>query len=229
MSVFAMSDTHLSLSADKSMEVFAGWQNYVERIERNWRAIVSDEDVVVMPGDISWAMHLCDTFEDFSFINSLPGKKIILKGNHDLWWQSISKMNAYLADNKFDTISFLHNSCYNEQGLCITGSRGWLTEPGSEHDEKIIAREAGRLRLSLDAARSVGNADPTVFLHYPPVVHGAVCDEILDVIREYGVKQVYYGHIHRGSYFKAFNGVYDGIHFRCVSADMVDFTPVKII
>lgn len=226
MSVFAISDLHLSLSADKPMDIFKGWANYVQRIDKNWRAVVTDKDTVVLPGDISWEMKLSDAVQDFEFINALPGRKIILKGNHDLWWTSIKKQNEFLADNKFDTIEFLHNSAVVADGKVICGTRGWLIEE-SGTDSKLINREAGRLRMSLEAGAKLGD-ELVVFLHYPPVTQQNVCTEIVNVLKEYNVKHVYYGHIHGDSAIYAVNGEVDGIKYHLVSSDRVDFTPVLV-
>ena len=146
MSVFVIADLHLSLATEKSMTVFNGWENYVERIQTNWNRIVSPEDTVVLPGDISWAMHITETYKDFAFIHRLPGQKIILKGNHDYWWTSMTKMNKYLAECGFDTIHLLHNNCYTAGKIAICGSRGWFFD---DADKKILNREVGRIRTSI--------------------------------------------------------------------------------
>ncbi len=226
MSVFTISDLHLSLSADKSMDIFKGWENYVERIEKNWRAVVTDKDTVVLPGDISWAMKISDAVKDFAFINALPGKKIIIKGNHDLWWSSMKKMNQFLAENGFDTVEFLNNSAALADSKVICGTRGWLIEE-SGTDSKLINREALRLRASLEQGIKLGT-DLVVFLHYPPVTQQNVCTEIVSVLQEYNVRRVYYGHIHGNSAVYAVNGPVDGIDYRLVSCDRVDFTPVLV-
>lgn len=226
LAIYTIGDLHLSLSTNKSMEIFKGWENYVFRLERNWKSIVKQEDTVVIVGDISWAMKLEDTKADFSFIHSLPGKKIILKGNHDLWWNSLSKMNKFLESNGFDSIQILHNNFYMVEGVAISGSRGWFFDDDSE-DKKILTREVGRIERSIKCAVDSGEL-PIVFLHYPPALSDSICKEIFDVLNKYGIKQVYYGHIHKGGAFKMFNGQNEGIDLRCVSADMVDFTPVLI-
>ena len=227
MALFALADLHLSLNADKAMDVFPGWENYVSRIERNWRAVVGEGDTVVIPGDLSWAMWLEDAAADFAFLDALPGHKLVLKGNHDLWWSSMTKMNAFLTAHGFTTVRFLNNDAALVEGQVVCGTRGWLIEE-SGTDSKLIKREALRLEMSLQAGRKLGE-DPVVFLHYPPITRDARCEEILSVLREYGVRRVYYGHIHGTSAVNAFCGVADGITFSLISADRVDFTPVPVV
>ena len=152
MALFVLGDTHLSLGASKPMDVFPGWNGYVERLERNWRKLIKPEDTIVLAGDISWAMRLTDTRKDFAFLQQLPGQKLIMKGNHDYWWTTANKMNAYLKAEGFDTLHILHNNSYAVEGYAICGTRGWLFDVGEAHDEKVMNREIGRLRMSLDAA-----------------------------------------------------------------------------
>lgn len=157
MSLYAIADLHLSLGTDKPMDVFSGWSDYVPRLKKNWESLVTDDDTVVIAGDISWAMKLEECSEDFSFINALPGKKIFLKGNHDYWWQTKTKIDDYLLRNGFDTISILFNNAFLIDGAAVCGTRGWYYDKDGEHDEKIINREIGRLRLSYNAARTLAD------------------------------------------------------------------------
>lgn len=225
MALFAISDLHLSLGTDKPMTVFKGWDNYVERIETNWRKLISGEDTVVIPGDISWEMKLKNCAPDFGFIHRLPGKKIILKGNHDLWWESMTKMNAFLAENDFHSIRILHNNCYEYGDFAICGSRGWFYDDSA--DKKVLDREAGRVRASLAEAAKTGK-EPILFLHYPPLTVGSECEEIMSVIEEFSVRRCFYGHIHCGGRFSAFEGERRGTLFHCVSCDMMGFVPKRI-
>ena len=149
MALFVLGDTHLSLGASKPMDIFPGWNDYVERLEKNWRKLIKPEDTIVLAGDISWAMRLTDTRKDFEFLQSLPGQKIIMKGNHDYWWSTVNKMNAYLKAEGFDTLHILHNNSYSVEGYALCGTRGWLFDAGEAHDEKVMNREIGRLRMSL--------------------------------------------------------------------------------
>ena len=225
--MFAISDLHLSLSNDeKSMEIFRGWENYVDRIKNNWCKVVSDSDTVIIPGDISWELKIENAYEDFKFINDLPGKKIIIKGNHDLWWNSMKKMNEFLQTNDLDSISFINNSAVLVDDISVCGTRGWLIEE-SGTDSKLINREAMRLKASLEAGKNLGGR-LIVFLHYPPITDSQQCTEIIDVLKQYEVDKVYYGHLHGGSTLYAVNGLVDGINYHLVSADRVDFTPVLV-
>lgn len=226
MSLFVIGDLHLSLSTKKPMDIFEGWSDYVPRIEKNWRKLVTDKDTVVVPGDISWALKLEECFQDFQFIDNLPGKKIFLKGNHDLWWSTRKKVEEYLIKHNFSTISLLFNNSipYGNYNLC--GSRGWMFETGEEQDTKIIQREAGRLRRSLESGDKA--KETIVFLHYPPIYREQEITEFTDILKEFNVKKCYYGHLHANSLNYALNGKVDGIDYRLVSADFLQFIP-KII
>lgn len=223
MNLFGISDLHLPLGANKPMDIFGGWDNYVNRLQKNWEKLVNDDDTVVIGGDISWAISLSQSKPDFEFINNLPGRKIILKGNHDYWWCTANKINEFLRDNKFDTINILHNNCYTDGNLAICGTRGWIYDGTGEHNQKVIVREASRLDTSIKTAVDNGYT-PMVFLHYPPVYAEYVCEEILAVLKKYDIKTVYYGHIHGKGIYNTV-GEYEGIKLRLVSADGVDFTP----
>ncbi|MBO5929059.1 MAG: metallophosphoesterase, partial [Clostridia bacterium] len=175
MSLFVISDTHLSLSADKSMTVFRGWDDYVTRLEKKWRALVKPTDTVVIAGDVSWAMALEETLADFSFLNDLPGQKLLFKGNHDYWWCTRRKMDAFLKENGLHTLRIVHNDAVAvDNRFAVCGSRGWYVAPSEEDNAKIIQREAARLKTSIDAAKKTG-LEPVVFLHYPPIADGIVC------------------------------------------------------
>ena len=225
MSLYAISDLHLSLSSDKPMDVFRGWENYVERLKANWTRLIKDTDTVVIPGDISWALKLEETKEDFAFLDSLPGKKIILKGNHDLWWSTSKKLTQFLEENNFSTISFVFNNAVVVEDKAVCGTRGWFYDLAP--DDKVVKREAGRLETSILAAEKTGKT-PVVFLHYPPVYSEWVCEEIFSVIKKHGIKTVWHGHIH-GSGFNNAKKEFDGVNLRLLSADCVDFCPVPIL
>lgn len=225
MSLFAIADTHLSLGTNKPMDSFPGWNDYVARLGNNWNSIVKEEDTVVIAGDISWAMNFDELYEDFSFLNDLNGKKIIVKGNHDYWWNTLSKMNKFIAENNFDSINILQNNSYDVEGISVCGSRGWMFESSEEHDEKILSREVGRIKMSLDSAV---NENRILFLHYPPITTNSSCNEILDTLKEYGIKKCFYGHLHGMATKYAFEGEYDGIDFKLISADRLSFVPKLI-
>ena len=225
MSLFAISDLHLSLGVDKPMDVFRGWENYVARMEENWTRLVSPEDTVVLAGDLSWGLDLSETVEDFRWIDRMPGQKILLKGNHDLWFSTKTKVERFFAENNFFTLHILFNNAYRYGDYVLCGTRGWMND---QTDKKVLNRECGRLRLSLEEGRKLGG-EPIVFLHYPPVYGSGDCPEILEVLHAYDVKQVYYGHIHGNSAGYAINGVREGIDFHLLSCDFLQFTPKKIV
>lgn len=228
MALFVIADLHLSLGADKPMDVFPGWKDYVNRLEKNWRAAVSEEDTVVVAGDISWAMKLEDSQEDFAWLHSLPGQKVILKGNHDYWWSTRSKIDGFFAQNGFDDLHVLHNCAYRVGDVAVCGTRGWLYNSETEEDKKIVNREAGRLLASVAEAKSLGGR-PVAFLHYPPVYDNMECAEILEILSQNGISDCYFGHIH-GQYAarRALVGEYKGIRMHLISCDFVNFSPVRV-
>lgn len=225
MSIYAIADTHLSFGTNKPMDSFPGWNDYVSRIENNWKKLVTDNDTVVIAGDISWAMNFDELYEDFKFLNDLPGTKIILKGNHDYWWNTVTKLNAFIENNSFDSLKILNNNSYDVEGVSICGSRGWMFESEEEHDELILAREVGRLKLSLTDAK---NDEIIAFLHYPPVTVDTKCMQIIDALKEYNVKKCYYGHLHGSAARLALNDNVEGIDFQLVSCDKLGFMPLLI-
>ena len=228
MSIYAIADLHLSLGTNKPMDVFKGWQNYVQRLEDNWRRLVKDDDTVVVAGDISWAMKLEETENDFNFIHSLPGKKLFLKGNHDYWWSTKSKINTYLEYKGFDDISIIFNSASQVGSVGICGTRGWMYNSESDEDKKIVNREVGRLRASIDDCLKKG-LEPIVFLHYPPVYDIYSCREIIDTLKEYGIDECYFGHIHgTQAAKKAVTGEYESIKMHLISCDYLNFCPILI-
>ena len=229
MKVFAMGDLHLPFGVNKPMDIFGGWDNYTTRIEESWNSFVSDDDVVVIPGDLCWAMSLDQALPDFKFVSQiLKGHKVILKGNHDYWWTTNSKMKKFLLQNSFDNITILHNDTYTAGNIAICGTRGWINDDGQAQDAKLLAREASRLEASIKKAEETG-LEPVVFIHYPPIYGGEKNYYILEVLRSHNIKRCYYGHVHGSWCFpKAFQGESDGTLFRMVSADYVKFTPVLV-
>lgn len=241
MAVYVISDLHLSTNqkTDKSMEVFGfRWRGYMDRIEANWKRLVEPTDTVIIPGDISWAMTLDEATEDFAYLNALPGTKIIGKGNHDYWWATQAKVTAFFEKNGFQTIRMLYNNAFAAENFLICGSRGWFNDengssvPAGTDYHKIVAREAIRIRLSITEAQKLDeqqgtNREKLVFLHFPPVFREFRCQEILDVLHEFGITRCFYGHIH-GVYDIPGSFVEDGIKFTMVSADYLNFTPLHI-
>lgn len=225
MSLFAIADTHLSFGTNKPMDSFPGWENYTDRLKENWNKIIDNDDFVVIAGDISWAMNFDELKVDFDFINKLNGKKIILKGNHDYWWNTMSKMNKFIEENQFDTITILHNNAFDFDDFSVCGSRGWFFDSEEEHNEKVLNREVMRVKTSIECAK---NDEKIVFLHYPPVTENQCCDEILNLLKEKGIKKCYYGHLHGGAAKYAFDDNFDGIDFKLISADRLKFVPLLI-
>ncbi|MBQ2237687.1 MAG: metallophosphoesterase [Clostridia bacterium] len=225
MNLFTISDLHLSFGTDKPMNIFRGWDNHTERIKANWCRMIKDDDIVVLPGDLSWGLKIEETLEDFKFLDSLPGKKIILKGNHDLWWGTVTKLKEFFEKNDIKTIDILFNNAFSCGKYAIAGTRGWFLEEGN--DKKVIDREAGRLEASISEAEKTG-LEILVFLHYPPVYGDSVCTEITDVLKKHNIKRVFHGHIHGAGLNKAVKE-YEGIEYKLVSCDCIDFTPFYII
>ncbi len=227
MSLFAIGDTHLSFGTDKPMNIFRGWDNYVERLSKNWKNIVTDNDTVLIAGDISWSMSLSNALDDLKFIDALPGKKILMKGNHDYWWETKTKMERFFKENSLETLSILHNNAYLVDGFAVCGTRGWFYDDNSPDAQKVVAREAGRLRMSITEAKKLAG-EVVVFLHYPPISEQARCDEVFNVLVEEGVKKCYYAHLHSASIRKAVTGEYENINFSLISGDYLEFCPKKI-
>lgn len=226
MSIFAIGDTHLSLTADKPMDAFFGWQNYTERIKSNWEKVVKENDTVVIVGDISWATNYAQAIEDFKFLESLPGTKVLIKGNHDYWWETASKNNKFLAENGFKSINFVFNNCYVAEGFAICGTRSWAYD-AEDDGGLVLNREIGRLNRSVECAKQSGY-EPILFLHYPPITKTGKCDKVYDAVIESGVKECYYAHLHGFSIPTGFNGESDGVKFKLVSADSLDFMPYLV-
>ena len=229
MSLFTIGDTHLSLGGSKPMDVFGGgWENYVEKLRAGFHALVGPEDLTVLCGDLSWAMALPEALEDFRFLDRLPGRKLLLKGNHDYWWTTAAKLQRFFAENGLDSLELLHNNCcfYGDYALC--GTRGWFyeEETGQAHDRKILNRELQRLETSLKAA---GGREKLCFLHYPPKLRTYECAEILELLCAYDVRRCFYGHLHGPGRSQAFEGESQGIRFSLVSADHLRFIPKKIL
>lgn len=228
MALFVIGDLHLSFGSGKPMDIFSGWEGHAERIRENWHKTVSESDTVVVPGDVSWAMDLDGALPDFEFIHNLPGRKIILKGNHDYWWTTAAKMNRFFAENSFGSINILHNNFFEYEGAGICGTRGWINDNSEPADAKVLAREAGRLETSVSLAEAAG-LEPYVFLHYPPIYADEYNTEILDVMYRHNIRKCFYGHVHGKAHRYAVNGERDGISFRLVSADYTHFSPVRIL
>ena len=227
MKIYALADTHLSFASPKPMDMFGpDWEGHWEKLSAFWRAKVSSEDAVLIAGDISWAMTLQDALADLSAIGELPGKKILIRGNHDYWWTTLSSMQRFLDKNGLNTLHFLHNNAVTVEGVSLCGSRGWMFEEGERAEGSITARELGRIRRSLAAAPPEN--EKILFLHYPPIFGQQVIPEFFDAMKEYGVKQCFYGHLHGGAIPLAYQGEFFGVDCRLISADYLKFCPIKI-
>lgn len=228
MALYVIGDLHLSLAKDKPMDIFGDkWKDHTEKLKKGFEEL-GEDDLCVICGDISWGMGLEETGADFKFIDSLPGRKLILKGNHDYWWSTAAKAKRYFAENGIKTIDILYNNAFRYGDYAICGTRGWFyeEEKNGQHDKKIMLRETGRLETSLKAG---GDLEKLVFLHYPPLFMKYECPEILELLRQYSVKLCCYGHIHGKGCAAAFKGWRDGTEYKLVSADYLDFKPVKLL
>ena len=234
MAIYTIADLHLSFLHDKPMDIFGdNWENHAEKIKDNWLNKVNNEDYVILPGDFSWEMYLEDTRLDFEYLNNLPGHKVLLKGNHDYWWTTISKMNNFIEENGFKNIDFLYNNSYLAEDKIIVGTRGWNILD-TEEDNKMIKRENGRLELSIkDGLKKFGKDKEIIaFIHYPPInkndVLGNSKTEFMKTLQKYNIQRCYYGHLHGPSHRDAVEGNIQGIEYKLVSADYLKFDLIKI-
>lgn len=228
MALYAIGDLHLSLGAPKPMDIFGGvWEGYMDKLKEGL-SVIRPEDTTVLLGDLSWALSLEEAKADFSWINQIPGRKIILKGNHDYWWSTASKFYNFCNLHGFTDQWILNNNHYVYDGYAICGTRGWFfeEEKSKEHDEKVFKRELLRLETSL---KSAGDLPKLVFLHYPPRYKGYTCEPILELLKQYNVRTCYYGHLHSASHGLAIEGLWDGVEYRLVSADKLNFQPKAVI
>jgi hypothetical protein len=244
MSIYAIADLHLSFTAEKPMDIYGGqWVRHTEKVKKNWEEMISEQDTVMIPGDSSWALRFQDALEDLKWISKLPGKKVFIKGNHDLWWNSVSKLNAL-----FENMFFLQNTFYEAEGCAICGSRGWIC-PGDDgftaQDEKIYLRELGRLRLSLEAAAKAGYGKKAAgsglggresrgrilgMLHFPPACDSLRRSGFTELFEEYGAEKVAYGHLHgKDAYGNGFQGIRNNVEYILTSTDYLKCVPYKLL
>lgn len=233
MSIYVIGDLHLSFAIDKPMDIFGdNWENHAEKIRDNWIEKVKPEDTVILPGDFSWATYLEEAKPDFEYLNSLPGKKIMSKGNHDYWWSTVTKMRQFLKENNFGNIDFLYNNSYLVEDKIIVGTRGWVTNFKSPENAKILNRENERLKLSIeDGLKNFGtDKEMIAFIHYPPFFKEQPPDEFnfIKILKDYGIKKCVYGHLHGESHNEAIEGVVDGIEYKLVSSDYLNFDLIKL-
>lgn len=226
MALYAIGDLHLSLTANKSMEVFGdGWKNYVNRIETSLSCL-TEEDTLVLAGDTSWGIDLEEAEADFRFLDRFPGRKLLIKGNHDYWWTTATKLHRFFEEKGIKSLDMLHNNCYEYGSYAICGTRGWFFEEDQKaHDAKVLSREVMRLETSLRAA---GDRPILCFLHYPPLYQGYTCPEILETLGKYDVRTCCYGHLHGPTIRRAVEGMRGWTDYSLISADALGFVPKKI-
>lgn len=229
MAVYVIGDLHLSFGTNKPMDIFGpNWENHAERLIKGF-SCVGAEDTVILAGDLSWGISLQEALPDFEFIEKLPGKKLIVKGNHDYWWETVGKSTRFFVENGIYSIGFLHNGAVLADNMALCGTRGWLfEEERSEHNEKIYRRELGRLEASLREGKKLQAEELIAVLHYPPLCAGFECEEITDMLADYKVSRCYYGHLHGASHQFAFNGVRKGVSYHLISGDYLSFSPALI-
>lgn len=228
MALYAIGDLHLCLGAPKPMDIFGGaWVGYMDKLKEGM-SVVTENDTTVLCGDLSWALGLEESEKDFAWINEIPGRKIILKGNHDYWWSTANKFYKFCQSMGFENMHILNNNCFEYDGIAICGTRGWFFEEERHgaHDAKVFHRELMRLEASL---KSAGEREKVVFLHYPPRYRGYTCEPIIELLQQYGVRRCFYGHLHGDSHKLAMEGLWDGIEYRLVAADYIGFQPFTVI
>lgn len=227
--VFVIGDLHLSFGVDKPMDIFGyKWENHTEKLSKNWKEQVGDDDTVIIAGDFSWASNLEEAYKDFEYINKLSGTKIILKGNHDYWWSTVTKMNDFLEENNFEKIFFLHNNSFEFEDFVIVGTKGW-SDQEIVGFEKNIYREQGRLKRSIESNKS--NKPKIAILHHPPFFIGESDEyKFTNILEEYNIKKCYYGHLHGDSHKSALQGEINGVEYHLISGDYLDFKlkPIKM-
>ena len=240
MSIYTNGDLHLSFHENKPMDIFGeNWKGHEEKIKQDWINKVKNQDLVILPGDFSWSTYLKDTYDDFNYLNSLPGKKLLLKGNHDYWWTTLKSMRKFLEENDFQNIDFIFNNAYEFENYIFAGTRGWSQT--EEENERFLNRETQRLELSLKQAKEIQEKrlqeenikkEIIVFMHYPPITNNQIeaneATSFVRVMKKYGVNRCYYGHLHGIAIKEAVEREYLGIKFKLVSADGLDFKLLKI-
>jgi hypothetical protein len=228
LALFAISDLHLDLTGSKPMDIFGyNWANHDEKIKKNWNSKITSEDKVLISGDISWSMNMEGGACDLEWVHQLPGTKLMIKGNHDYWWNSITKLN-----NMYEDMGFIQNNFFTYKDYGICGTRGWNcpeSDNFSVHDEKIYKRELLRMKNSLNCAVEAGYKKFIVMIHYPPISEKFMSSGFTDIFEEYGVEKVIYGHLHGESLSRAVTGKLNGVEYILASADYVKFNPIRII
>lgn len=233
MSIFAIGDLHLSFQSNKPMDIFGEpWKDYEEKIKKNWLNQVSKNDLVIILGDFSWAMKLDETLLDFKFLHDLPGIKALIKGNHDYWWTSLTKMNKFMSDNEFDNINFIQNNTFYYENYAIVGTRGWIFSD-SDNATKMHKRELARLENSILSINNREDKKIICVMHYPPVTKDMINKNIkspyIELLNKYNINNCYYAHLHAKSHNDAVEGTIDEVNLKLLSSDYLDFKPEKIV
>ncbi len=235
MSIWTIADLHLSFCVDKPMNIFGdNWDNYEEKLKQDWLSKVKEEDTIILGGDFSWGTYLEETIADFKFINDLPGTKILLKGNHDYWWQTVKSMDNFLKENSFEKIYFLYNNSYLVENKIIVGTRGWSLNFDEPDTEKLYNRELIRLELSIkDGVNKFGKDKEMIcFMHYPPITRNMISNNVkskyIDLLKQYNISKLFYGHLHGASHKDAVEGEIDGVNIKLVSSDYLKFSLFNI-
>lgn len=238
MAIYALADLHMCLSCpDKSMELFgSSWNGYISKIKDNWERTVTDEDTVLVSGDISWATYIDKAEEDFRFLSELPGRKLLSRGNHDYWWTTMKKMEDFFEEKQFTNLEFIRTNIVEADGCLITGTRGWMIETKESlegtDNRKIYDREKLRIKMCID---KLSEQDPEhskkhiLMIHYPPITAKQGVTEFADMMADAGIDICVYGHLHGKAHKKAFEGDYKGTRFVCTSADYLGFAPIRIL
>lgn len=230
MALYTLGDPHLAFGVNKPMDIFGGaWKGYSDALKENL-SVLREGDTLVIPGDLSWGINIEQAEKDFRFLASYPGRKILLKGNHDLWWSTVTKMRKFLAEKGIEGFEFLNNNCFFYEDIALCGTRGWFfeEEKGEAHDEKILNRELCRLEASLKEAKKAHAEHIYCFMHYPPIFGKYTCLPIIEMLTRYEVEKLYYGHLHSQSHKNAFIGVERGVSYELVSSDYLNFKPLLI-
>ncbi|MBQ7793926.1 MAG: metallophosphoesterase [Clostridia bacterium] len=231
MAVYTISDLHLPLGIDKPMDIFgSAWTNYVDRLRENWLSVIKEDDTVVLGGDFSWATYLEQSVKDFEYLTALPGRKILLKGNHDYWWTTANKLKSFVSEHNWRNIEFLHNNFFTADGIAIAGTRGWLVPQGvmNEENQRLYNRELLRLEASIKSAKKAGCNNIAVFLHYPPLMKDFRRNPMVELLEKEGITRCYYGHLHRNGSQNAFEGVQNGVKYKLCAADYLGFMPILV-
>jgi predicted phosphohydrolase len=230
MAIYAISDLHLSLGTDKPMDIF-GWGDHASKIKDYWNNKITNEDYILIPGDISWAINLEEASADFDFIDRLPGNKVLSKGNHDYWWCTRRKFEKYCSEKGFDSFKLLHNNTIELENYTVCGTRGWKSlddDTFSDDDARIYNRELERLRLSLEEGQKTGK-EIVLMLHYPPFDSKHRPNKFARIMKKYNVKRCVYGHVHSRYQQSWRNETIDGLQYFLVSSNIIDFNPVRIV